>query len=140
MVHTMMTQDNVLTLTSCRYSELSRYSTVISKSELEYFLWVYLNPEYVRDALFLGASEVTDAEPVITFPDTFTRPSTSWIRMKTDNLNQEPGLHVYRLNFVYPCTNDTFSLYVNYVIQRSDLDKPYIYINRENQVDERCNY
>ena len=131
----MMIQDDVLTLTSCKYSDLPKYSTVINVNEMDYFLWVYLNPEYVRDAYFLEAAELTNEEPVITFPDTFTRPSTSWIRMKTDNLNKKPGLHIYKFKFVVPSTDETFSLYANYVIQRSDVEKPYIYMKR---TDERC--
>ena len=131
----MTANDNILTLTSCKYSDLSKYSTVMNVNEMEYFLWVYLNPEYVRDAYFLGANVVTDDTPVITFTDTFTRPSTSWIRMKTDNLNKKPGLHIYRFQFVIPSTNEVFSIYANYIIQRSDVDKPYIYMKRD---DERC--
>lgn len=131
----MTVQDNILTLTSCKYSDLPKYSVVINEKEIEYFLWVYLNPDYVRDASFIGAREVTDDKPVITFPDTFVRPSTSWIRMKTDNLNKKPGLHIYKLQFVIPSTDETFSLYANYIIQRSDVDKPYVYMNR---TEERC--
>lgn len=129
----MMTQDNVRTLTSCKYCDLAKYSTVMNVNELEYFLWVYLNPDDVRDAYFIGANEVTDEVPVPIFPDTFTRPSTSWIRMKTDNLNTKPGLHIYRFQFVNPHTDDTFSIYANYVIQRSDVNKPYIYMKRNEQ-------
>ena len=133
-----MTQDNILTLTSCKYKDLPKYSTVINSNELEYFLWVYLNPEYVRDATFISAQELTDDVPVITFPNTFIRPSTSWIRMKTDNLNQKPGLHIYRFQFANPQTNDVFSLYANYVIQTSDVEKPYIYMKRDNDGEENC--
>ncbi len=132
-------QDNVITLTSCKYSDLAKYSTVVNINELDYYLWVYLNPEYVRDAYFIGASEVTDEVPVITFPDTFTRPSTSWIRIKSENLNLTPGLHVYKFMFVEPHSDTSFAIYANYIIQRSDVDKPYIYIERkENVYDERC--
>ncbi len=131
----MMTQDNVLTLTSCKYKDLAKHSKVINVNELDYYLWVYLNPDDVRDAHFLGGRELTDGEPVITFPDSFVRPSTSWIRMKCDNLNKQPGLHVYKFTFVNRCTNDSFAIYANYIIQRSDVNKPYIYMKR-NETEE----
>ena len=131
----MMTQDTTLTLTSCRYSDLAKHSKVINVDELEYFLWVYLNPEYVRDALFLYGAEISD-DPVPVFPDTFKRPSTSWIQIKSDNLNKSIGLHTYKFGFVTPETGDTFSLYMNYIIQRSDQAKPYISMKR-NDDEER---
>ena len=125
-----MTQDNVLTLTSCKYKDLAKHSKVINVNELDYYLWVYLNPNDVRDAHFIKGSELTDNKPIIVFPDTFIRPSTSWIRMKTDNLNKEPGLHVYKFTFVNVHTDSEFSIYANYIIQRSDVNKPYIYMKR----------
>ena len=128
-----MTQDIMLTLTSCKYSDLAKHSKVINICELDYFLWVYLNPEYVRDAYFLCGSELAD-DPLTIYPDTFTRPSTSWIRVKVDDLNKDIGLHIYKFSFVDRTTGDSFSLYANYIIQRSDEEKPYIYMKRnENE-------
>ena len=133
----MMT-DNMLTLTSCKYSDLAKHSKVINIEELDYFLWVYLNPELVRDCHFVYGCEMSD-EPVPTFPDTFQRPSTSWIRIKVDNLNTAIGLHIYKFMFANTMTDDVFSVYANYIIQRSNQEKPYIYIKRENsdENDER---
>lgn len=126
----MMT-DNMLTLTSCKYSDLAKHSKVINPCELDYFLWVYLNPEAVRDAYFNYACELSD-DPVPTFPDTFRRASTSWIQIRSDHLNKEIGLHIYKFCFIDRYTGDEFSLYMNYIIQREDQDKPYIYMHSNN--------
>lgn len=127
----MMTQDTTLTLTSCKYSDLAKHSKVINVDELDYFLWIYLNPEYVRDSYFVCGSEMSN-NPRITFHDTFTRPSTSWIRVKTSDLNKEIGLHTYKFLFADRITSDTFSLYANYIIQSDNQEKPYIYMKRDS--------
>ena len=133
----MMTEETILTLTACTYKDLAKHSKVININELEYYLWVYLNPEQVREAFFLQGQEVNPkGKPIITFCDTFVRPSTSWIRIKTDDLNKSVGLHIYKFSFVNPKTDDTFSLYMNYIIQREDVDKPYVYIQRDDKKED----
>lgn len=124
----------MLTLTSCKYSDLAKHSKVINVHELDYFLWVYLNPEEVRDAYFCYGCELSD-NPLPTFPDTFKHASTSWIQIRTDHLNKEIGLHIYKFSFIDRTTGDSFSLYMNYIIQRSDQEKPYIYMKREADTD-----
>ena len=130
-----MMADNVLTLTTCRYKDLAKHSKVINIGEMDYYLWAYLNPEDVRDAYLLYGCELSD-DPTTTYPDTFKWVSTSWIQVKVDDLNRHVGLHIYKLAFVNKITNDEFSLYFNYIIQRSDEEKPYLYMKRDEQEEK----
>ena len=131
----MALEDNIFTLTASNYNDIAKHSKVVNVNELDYFLWVYLNPEDVRDAYFLSACEVIKPgqDAVTTFTDTFERKSTSWIQIKTDFINKKTGLHIYKLNFVNYTNDVTFSLYASYTIQRDDEEKPYIYMKRDNQ-------
>ena len=127
-----MMQDAMLTLTSCKYCDLASYSKVIDINQLDYYLWVYLDPDCTRNAQFIKGHELIDNPKDIIFPDTFVRPSTSWIRVKTDNINKNPGLHIYKFMFVDRYTDDVFFLYMSYIIHRTDVEKPYVYMKRDN--------
>ena len=50
-------RDKIMSLNACTYEMLSKNSKVFNVDTNEYHLWIYLNPEDVRQAYFLGAEE-----------------------------------------------------------------------------------
>lgn len=54
-----------------------------------------------------------------------------WIRIPSSMMNLEDGQHTYKLSFINILTDDVFSLYISYIIQNDNPDKPYIYMNRD---------
>ena len=124
-----MRADKTLILTSCSYTDLARHSKVFNPSQLVDYLWIYLNPEDVRESYFVQSATTTDESEGSYDP--FERVSTSWLRASVAEINTSIGLHIYRFVFVDRIRGDSFSLYANYIIQREDEEKPYIYMNRQ---------
>lgn len=124
-----MISDKIMMLESCKYDDLPKYTKVFNTAEIEYHLWIYLNPEDVRDTYFEEAKEIgPNADNSSTLPDTFVRDSQCWIRAVTDQINTAPGKHTIKLMFVNRYTDTDFSLYVSYYIQNDDPEKPYVYM------------
>lgn len=53
-----------------------------------------------------------------------------WLRVPVDVLNKDIGQHTYKLHFVNIHTSLELDLYIQYIIQDDNPDKPYIYMNR----------
>ena len=128
----MNSEDKIMSLESCRYEDLAKYSKVFNINTIEYHLWIYLNPEDVRDAVFLEAKEIgPNADNSKLYPDTFVRDSQCWIRANTMWLDTSIGKHTIKLWFVNRYTDTDFSLYVSYYIQDDNPDKPYVYMKKD---------
>lgn len=127
-----MVADNIMMLEACKYDDLAKHTKVFNKNELEYHLWIYLNPEDVRDAYFDSAKEIgPDADNSRIYPDTFTRESQCWIRANTDWLSASPGKHTFKLSMIDRFTDTDFSLYVSFYIQDDNPEKPYVYMHKD---------
>lgn len=124
-----MLDDKVISLEACAYNDMSKYVKVFSVDQLEYHLWIYLNPEDVRGCYFVGAKEIgPNADSSTTYPDTYIRESECWIRANMGYIDKGIGKHIIKLQFVEKMTSTDFSLYVSYYIQDSNPDKPYVYM------------
>lgn len=134
----MAVADAITQLQSCIYKDLPKHSKVFNKDTLNYHLWIYLNPEDVRDAYFIRAEEIgVNADNSTIFPDTFVRESQCWIRVNTSCINQSVGKHTLRFYFVDRYTDTDFSLYASYYIQDDNPDKPYVYMPQEDKEDKK---
>ena len=130
----MATQEKVMSLNACAYKDLPSNSKVFNSMTIEYYMWVYLNPEDVRGCNFLRAEEITlGADHQGFYPDTFSRESQCWIRVATKFIDTSIGNHVIRLYFVECATGTEFSLYVSYYIQNDDPEKPYVYMKKPEE-------
>lgn len=125
-------QDKIMCLEASIYENLAKHSKVFNKNTLEYHMWIYLDPEDVRTAFFLGAEEIgPNADNSKIFPDTFTRENECWIRANTEYINTLPGKHTLKLKFVDRFTDTDFCLYASYYIQDDNPEKPYVYMHQE---------
>ncbi len=110
------------------------YSPVFHDYEIEYYLYVQI-PKYVASEYTLfQIDEVSPNRkeiPIAGFIDACL--GKSWIRIKARILDLSIGSHVYKFSFVSKYTNDVVSLYFGYILQDSNPDKPYIYMNRDDQ-------
>ena len=122
-------RDKVMSLEACRYEDLAKYSKVFNSDTCEYHLWVYLNPEDVRGAYFVGAVEIgPNADNSRIFPDTFVRESQCWIRVNKNYIGTTPGKHTVKLAFVDTATDTDFNLYISFYMQVDNPEKPYVYM------------
>lgn len=133
----MPSQDKAMTLEACHYSDLAKCSKVFNLDATEYHLWIYMNPEEVRTAYFIGAQEIgPNADNSRIFPDTFERESQCWIRVNRGYISSKPGKHTIKLSFVDRYTDTDFSLYVSYFMQVTNPEKPYVYMKPKEEVYE----
>ena len=123
-------------LEAVSYPELHKHTVVLSKAALDYYLWVHLDADVVRDCMLYEYLEQRNGQFVPANPFAFDREGTCWVKVHTSFINKEAGLHVYRFNLVNKSTDDVFSLYVGYVMQDNCPDKPYVYMKRD--VKEEC--
>lgn len=131
-----MIADKVMMLESCKYNDLAKYTKVFNTNQIEYHLWIYMDPEDAKDAVFLEAHEVQDNDSKVS-DGVFERQSQCWIRVVTEHINTSAGKHTYKLMMVDRYTDTDFSLYVSYYIQDDNPDKPYVYMkDKEDQEDE----
>lgn len=122
-------QDKVMSLEACHYDDLAKHCKVFNSATCEYHLWIYLNPEEVRQAYFVGAVEIgPNADNSRIFPDTFTRESQCWIRVNKNYIGTTPGKHTIKLSFVDRFTDTDFNLYVSFYMQVDNPEKPYVYM------------
>jgi len=137
-----MTDRPVLQLNACIYEDIAKNTRVFNLDQIEYYLWVRLGVDITSDCFMYEAAELDKVNGPIIFSDTFERKSPMWIRVRTDNLNKEIGLHIYRLSFVDTVSDDTFSLFFGYIIQDDNPAKPYVYMDRDEDVgcDQKHNH
>ncbi len=130
----MSSEDKVMKLDACSYNDLAKNVKVFNTNSIEYHLWIYLNPEDVRDAYFIEAKEIgPNADNSRIFADTFQRESQCWIRVNRGYLGNKPGKHIIQLMFVDRYTDTDFSLYVSYYLQNDNPDKPYVYMTDKDK-------
>lgn len=134
----MPNQDRAMCLEACHYKDLSKYCKVFNLNSLEYFLWIYLNPEDVRDTYFRGSVEMdpnSNYERLL--KGVYQRESQCWLKVNTHLINRSPGKHTVRFIFVDRRTGLDFSLYVSYYMQVDNPEKPYVYMkdSEENKVE-----
>lgn len=136
----MKPEEKATTLQACGYEDLAKHSKVFNLSTLNYHLWIYLNPETVREAYFYKAEEIgPEADNSRIFEDTFQREGQCWIRVNMEYLNLKPGKHTIRLMFVDRYTDTDFSLYFSYIIQNDNPEKPYVYMKDNGASTPVCN-
>lgn len=123
-------------LQAVRYNELGSATPVWNLNQVNYYVWINLTPSYAQNAQVYEIAEVLgeDKQPNVLTLNAFEHCSTCWIRVTAQMLNMKSGKHTYKLSFVDTCTNDTFFLFISYIIQDDNPDKPYVYMTP--QVDQ----
>ena len=127
------------TLVASSYENISKNSLVINLSELDYFLYVKLEPPLTSQwYLYRIEEKMKDGSlKKMRFPETVRKESPTWLKFKTDFLNKEIGMHLYKVTFVDTVTDVITSLWFAYIIQNDNPDKPYVYMERKED-NEGC--
>lgn len=124
----------VFSLDACRYDELASNTKTFNKNEIEYYLWVHLPIEDIKDCSLFQVDEI---EPQIQevhsgslVEHECNRP---WVKIVFRILRDDIGLHIYKLSFINRYTDDVVPLYFSYVIQDDYPFKPYDYMSHFRQ-------
>lgn len=127
-----MALDSVFSLNAVLRDQLSVNTKVFNIHDVEYYLWIYVDPIYSRDYRLYQIDEVDTSEKFdLSIPDIVLHDAgRPWYRLNSTYLKRDSGKHIYRMHFV--CVRDSgvvTSLYFSYIIQRNDVERPYIYMN-----------
>ena len=109
--------------------ELVYNTPVWNLQTLEDDIWVRIDSRYYSpDNVLVGAYESGSDSLLEDLEVLEKRP---WIKMRKDNINTSPGKHLYGFIFKDTKRKIEYQLFLSYIIQDDDPDKPYIYMNRE---------
>lgn len=122
----------VFKVNAVEHKDLASASEVFSLSQFEYYLFVRI-PEHIAKVYELyQVDEIVDKAEFVCHKNLWHHDrGRVWYKFHAGMLNKKPGLHVYRLSFVNPCCMNTIQLYMGYVVQDSNPDKPYVYMNKD---------
>lgn len=123
------------TLVATKHDNMAKYRKVFNLTEIEYYLYVKLEPPLVNIWYLYKVEEKTKDGSLIAMPISsgeVVRQSPTWLRFQTNFMNTSVGLHIYKLTFVHTVTNIVATLWFSYTIQNDNPDKPYIYMKRED--------
>lgn len=123
----------VFSLDACLVDKINMHTKIFNKSKLEYYLWIHIPEKISNTCQFFQVNEMCPNPVESRFFKHFEHESGKpWVKVVTKVLNTEVGMHTYQLLFVNKLTNDVVTLYISYIIQDDNPDKPYIYMNRES--------
>ena len=131
--------DPVFSLNAVLHNDLASNTKLFSIHDMEYYLWVKVDPDIAKNFKFYEFDEVDSTKKYdLTIADFCAHEENRiWYQFNSMMLNRDPGQHVYRMHMVNLLTNNTISLYFSYIVQREDTKKPYIYMPNLKPKDVR---
>lgn len=128
-------------INSCAYNKLNENTPVLNKHQIEYNIFIYLEPDICRCLQLFQVDNIDNEEAQeVTTLGFIEREGTCWLKVKSEALNLEAGQHVYKLSFVDKITNDVIPLFFSYIVQDDNPDKSYVYMNGQGDSTTYCPY
>lgn len=122
-----------VTIQSCKMQDLPKYTEVFNLAEIPETICVKLPDSLPRDMELSGIFDLTNNKEV-EFEDYVIRNEfRPWLDIQNTILDMTPGQHTYRLTFT------RLGIYVNaicwfsYIIQDDFVEKPYVYMKRDDE-------
>ena len=128
-----MIQDNIFTtvIQSSQLSEIPLNTKIYNSKDFSEIVCVKLPPQMPRD---MELSEIYNLETSkeLDFADFVERDEQRpWIDIQATILDTTAGQHVYRMTFQKPDCKLKATCWFSYIIQDNNPEKPYIYMNRD---------
>lgn len=133
-----MLQDNIFTtvIQSSHLSDLPLHTRIYNSKDFDAVVCVKLPPQMPRDMDLTEIYNLNASEDV-DFADQVTRDEhRPWIDISSSILDQTPGQHVYRMTFSKPECKLNATCWFSYIIQENNPEKPYIYMDREENSED----
>ena len=125
-----------VTIQSTKMQDLPSHTEVFNLAEIPDIICVKLPDSLPRDMDLSGIFDLTNNKD-IEFADNVTREEHKpWIDINSSILDMTAGQHVYRLIFAKEGLKLTATCWFSYIIQDNFVDKPYIYMNREDNEEK----
>lgn len=125
-----------VTIQSCKMQDLPKYTEVFNLAEIPETICVKLPDSLPRDMELSGVYDLTNNKEV-EFEDFVSRNDfRPWIDIQNTILDMTPGQHTYRLTFCKLGVSLTGTCWFGYIIQDNFVEKPYVYMKREEDQEE----
>lgn len=135
MVDTMVNSYPVSFLECCTRHNIPSHSKVLTGAELGNGICVHIPEEFASDIYLYGLHEIEpcDRDIFITEGLVARHGLRPWLDIDSCLLDISTGFHVYRLDFIHKHTNDIVNMYFSYYLQNSHPDKPYVYMEHDEE-------
>ena len=128
-----MLQDNIFTtvIQSSQLSEIPLNTKIYNSKDFSEIVCIKLPPQMPR-SMELAEIYNLDTQEDVDFIDQVTRDEhRPWIDISSTILDLNPGQHTYRMTFGKPERKLKATCWFSYIIQENNPEKPYIYMNRD---------
>lgn len=121
----------IFSLEASNLHELNMHRKVFNVSTIEYYLWIHLPGEVLKDCELFQLDDVSDGLKEVSSWYKFVEREDKkpWLKLVTKLLDLSIGQHTYKLSFVNTFTQDVVPVYISYIIQDDKPEKPYVYMN-----------
>ena len=133
-----MIQDNIFTtvIQSSQLSDLPLNTKIYNKADFSEIVCVKLPPQLPRRMELMELYNL-DSQEDLDFADQVTREEHKpWIDINSSILDTTVGQHTYRMTFYNIGGKLKASCWFSYIIQDNHPEKPYIYMDREENNEE----
>lgn len=126
----------VFSLDAVPHKELPFYTKLFSIHDMEYYLWIKVQPSIAKEYRLYQIDEVGSKNVFdLSIPDICSHElGRVWFKFNSMYLNRDAGQHVYRMHFVHMRDDHTISLYFSYIVQTEVVDKSYVYMKDIEEV------
>ena len=109
---------------------------IYNSKDFSEIVCIKLPPQMPRDMDLTEIYNLNASEDV-DFADQVTRDEhRPWVDISSNILDLTSGQHVYRMTFSKPECKLNATCWFSYIIQDNNPEKPYIYMNREENSEE----
>lgn len=116
-------------LQACNYASIPSNTHVFNKYEIDKYVWIKLPDCMPSSYKLYDIWEIVPNKSVVKYEDNMCRDCNRlWLKVNTSIISLDSGIHIYQLKFVDVYTDNIYLLYVGYIIQDNNPDKPYIYM------------
>lgn len=130
----------VMKINACSRKDLPANTPVWNRDMIESKIHVFLDPYIVNDYSLYKLEELTDSGLEEIPLGDLAQQSRNWLDINTDTLNVSAGQHSYRVTFFNMKDKSTISLYFSYILQDSNPDRPYVYMNQKTSCCTGCQF
>lgn len=116
-----------------RYEKSVSAPIVLNTAQLQSEVYIMIpSPEFYTVTLIGLAELVNGSEVPVDYEGHLYRDGgRPWLIADSEIFSVTAGQHMYRFKFIDSRINAETDLYLTYIIQDDNPDKPYIYMNRE---------
>lgn len=123
----------VFSLVACTFDKLIYNTPIFNQSTVEYFLWVKLPSDIIKDCELYQVDECQPNNREVNWLNSIERDHNKpWLKITFRIFSNHVGMHIYKLSFINRYTNDVVPLYIAYIIQDDNPDKPYVYMRKSD--------